>query len=398
LASVAIPIVHSTMALSSIIQILVMLAFPILVLEIAKRNKLAGMVGPVILCYGLGLIVGNLPNSPVNTKLSQDVAEGCVPLAISLMLLSTRFMSWLKYAKQTAKSFGLAVISVLIASFSVSAYFYLQEMGVEDVWKLSGMMVGVYTGGTPNLAAIGTALGISNEVFIVLNACDLMLSAMYLVLLLSVAQKVALKFLPSFIPKKTHDRDETFHYQRVERMATKRTLARSWGLAFLLSAAILGLSIGFSILIDGKITAPSVILAVTTLSIGASFVKKVRFLPRTYEFGEYFLLVFCMGIGSISNYTEMLQASPNVLLYVTCVFLGTLALHFFLSWIFKIDADTTLITSVAGIFGPAFIGPVASVLKNKDIVVSGLTTGLVGYAIANYLGLGMAHLFHVVFP
>lgn len=386
------------MPIASFLQVFVMLFFPILVMEVVKRNKLAGMVGPVILCYALGLIVGNLPNSPVNIKLSQDVAEGCVPLAISLMLLSTRFMAWLKYAKQTAKSFALAVVAVLVSSFAVSAYFHLQEMGVQDVWKLSGMMVGVYTGGTPNLAAIGTALGISNEVFIVLNACDLMLSALYLILLLSIAQKVALKFLPSFVPKQKHDRDETFHYQRVERMATKRTLARSWTLAFLLSALILGVSIGFSILIDGKITAPSVILAVTTLSIGASFIKKVRFLPRTYEFGEYFLLVFCLGIGSISNYTEMLQASPNVLLYVTCVFTGTLSIHFLLSWIFRIDADTTLITSVAGIFGPAFIGPVASVLKNKDIVVSGLTTGLVGYAIANYLGLGMAHLFHFVFP
>ena len=375
-----------------------MLAFPIIVIEIVKRNKLAGMVGPVILCYGLGLIVGNLPNSPVNTKLSQDVAEGCVPLATSLMLLSTRFMAWLKYAKQTAKSFALAVVSVMVASFIVSAYFYLQDMNVEDVWKLSGMMVGVYTGGTPNLAAIGTALGISNEVFIVLNACDLMLSAMYLVLLLSVAQKIALKFLPSFVPKEKHDRDETFHYQRLQQMTPKRKIGLSLLSAFGISAGIVLASIGFALAVTGELSAPAVILGVTTLSIGASFIKKVRFLPWTYEFGEYFLLVFCMGIGSISNYTEMLQASPNVLLYVTCVFTGTLALHFLLSWIFKVDADTTLITSVAGIFGPAFVGPVASVLKNKDIVVSGLTTGLVGYAIANYLGLAMAHIFHLVFP
>jgi uncharacterized membrane protein len=386
------------MPLSSIIQILIMLVFPILVIEVVKRNKLAGMVGPVILCYALGLIVGNLPNSPVNMKLSQDVAEGCVPLAISLMLLSTRFIAWLKYAKQTAKSFALAVVAVLVSSFAVSAYFHLQELGVEDVWKLSGMMVGVYTGGTPNLAAIGTALGVTNETFIVLNACDLMLSALYLVLLLSVAQKLALKFLPSFVPREADDRDETFHYQRLQQMTPKRKIGLSLLSAFGISVGIVLASIGFALVVTGELSAPAVILGVTTLSIGASFIKKVRFLPRTYEFGEYFLLVFCMGIGSISNYTEMLHASPNVLLYVTCVFVGTIAIHFLLSWIFRIDADTTLITSVAGIFGPAFIGPVASVLKNKDIVVSGLTTGLVGYAIANYLGLGMAHLFHVVFP
>lgn len=386
------------MPIAIIIQVLIMLAFPILIIEIVKRNKMAGMVGPVILCYGVGLVMGNIPNSPVDAKLSQTVAEGCVPLAISLMLLSTRFIAWLKYAKQTAKSFVLAVVAVLVSSFVVSAYFHVQEMGVEDVWKLSGMMVGVYTGGTPNLAAIGTGLGISNETFIVLNACDLMLSAMYLVLLLSVAQKVALKFLPSFVPRETDDRDETFHYQRLQQMTKKRKIGLSLLSAFGISAAIVGASIAFALAVKGELSAPAVILGVTTLSIGASFIKKVRFLPRTYEFGEYFLLVFCMGIGSISNFQEMLQASPNVLLYVTCVFVGTLALHFLLSWIFKIDADTTLITSVAGIFGPAFIGPVASVLKNKDIVVSGLTTGLVGYAIANYLGLGMAHIFHLVFP
>lgn len=385
------------MPFASIIQVLIMLVFPILVIEIVKRNKLAGMVGPVILCYAVGLIVGNLPDSPVNMELSQTVAEAMVPLAISLMLLSTRFMAWLKYAKQTAKSFALAVVAVLVSSFAVSAYFHLQEMGVDDVWKLSGMMVGVYTGGTPNLAAIGTALGISNEVFIVLNACDLMLSALYLVLLMSVAQKIALKFLPSFVPRETDDRDETFHYQRLQQMTPKRKIGLSLLSAFGISAAIVACSIGFSMLLSGKITAPAVILAVTTLSIGASFIKKVRFLPRTYEFGEYFLFVFCMGIGSISNFQEMLAASPEVLLYVSCVFAGTLGLHFLLSWIFRIDADTTLITSVAGIFGPAFIGPVASVLKNKDIVVSGLTTGLVGYAIANYLGLAMAQMFRWVF-
>lgn len=386
------------MPISSVLQVLIMLAFPIIVIEIVKRNKLAGMVGPVILCYAVGLVAGNLPDSPVDTTLSQTVSEAMVPLAISLMLLSTRFMAWLKYAKQTAKSFALAVVAVLVSAFAVSAYFHVEEMGVEDIWKLSGMMVGVYTGGTPNLAAIGTALGISNEVFIVLNACDLMLSALYLVLLLSVAQKIALKFLPSFVPRETDDRDETFHYQRLQQMTPKRKIGLSLLSAFGISVAIVASSIGFSMLVAGAITAPAVILSVTTLSIGASFIKKVRFLPRTYEFGEYFLLVFCMGIGSISNFQEMLAASPEVLFYVTCVFVGTLAIHFLLSWIFRIDADTTLITSVAGIFGPAFIGPVASVLKNKDIVVSGLTTGLVGYAIANYLGIGMAHAFHAVFP
>ena len=41
---------------------------------------------------------------------------------------------------------------------------------------------------------------------------------------------------------------------------------------------------------------------------------------------------------------------------------GALIIHLLLCLIFKIDADTTLITSTAGVYGPAFIGPVAESL------------------------------------
>lgn len=386
------------MSKEAVIQVLIMVVFPFLVMELSKRNRMAGLIGPVILCYALGLLVGNLPESPVNVNISEEMASASVPIAISLMLLSTNFISWLRHAKRAAMSFALAVVAVLTTSFTVSYLFFNQYGDRLEFWKLSGMMVGVYTGGTPNLSAIGTALGAGHETFIIMNACDLVLSSFYLLLLLTVAQRLALKFLPSFVRMEETDREETFHYHRYNRNPDRRTIAKYLAMALLLSLGILGVSVGFSMLVaDGEITAPNVILGVTTLSIGASFFKRVRYLPRTYEFGEYFLLIFCLGIGSMSNIGDLLQSSPLMFYYVSCVFIGTITLHFFLSWVFRMDADTTLITSVAGIFGPAFIGPVASVLKNREIVVSGLTTGLVGYAVANYLGIGIANLFKLLF-
>lgn len=386
------------MPLAAIVQVIIMLLVPALIMELTKRNKMAGIIGPVILCYALGLVLGNLPQSPVDANISKEVGEASVPIAICLMLLSTQFVSWVRYAKSAVFSFSLAVVAVLISTFSIT-YFFFQYYGDKlEFWKLSGMMVGVYTGGTPNLSAIGTALSAGTETFIVLNASDLVFSSIYLLLLLTVAQRMALHFLPSFVPLPANDRDETFHYQRYQRRLSKMAVARYLVLAFLLAAAILGISIGFSMLVaNGKITAPNIILGVTTLSIGASFFKRIRYMPRTYELGEYFLLIFCLGIGSMSNLTDLVQSSTLIFFYVGCVLVASIGLHFLLAYIFKVDADTTLITSVAGIFGPAFIGPVASVLKNKDIVVSGLTTGLVGYAIANYLGLGIAHLFKWLF-
>jgi len=67
-----------------------------------------------------------------------------------------------------------------------------------------------------------------------------------------------------------------------------------------------------------------------------------------------------------------------------------------LAYFAKIDADTALITHVAAIYGPAFIGPVADSMRNRAIVVSGLTTGLIGYAVGNYVGLAVAYLLKLV--
>ena len=87
----------------------------------------------------------------------------------------------------------------------------------------------------------------------------------------------------------------------------------------------------------------------------------------------------------------MNKGSP-ILYYCAFVMVGSILLHYLLAFFFRIDRDTTIITSTAAIYGPAFVGPIAEVLKNRAVVISGLTTGLVGYAVGNYLGLGLAYL------
>jgi len=69
-----------------------------------------------------------------------------------------------------------------------------------------------------------------------------------------------------------------------------------------------------------------------------------------------------------------------------------LVLQTIFSKIFKIDTDTMIVTSTALICSPPFVPVVAGALKNREIVVSGLTVGIVGYAIGNYLGFVVAQI------
>ena len=116
----------------------------------------------------------------------------------------------------------------------------------------------------------------------------------------------------------------------------------------------------------------------------------------TFQLGQYFILIFCMAVASMAELSRLLDAAPILLIWVVFMVFGTMILHLLLSIVFKVDADTVLITSVAAICSPPFVPIVAGAIKNKEIVVSGLTTGIIGYAVGNYLGVLCAYLFRAL--
>jgi uncharacterized membrane protein len=77
--------------------------------------------------------------------------------------------------------------------------------------------------------------------------------------------------------------------------------------------------------------------------------------------------------------------------------LTTIILNIILAYLFKIDADTAIITSTSTIFGPAFIGQVAMSMKNKEIIFSGMIASMVGIALGNFFGIGLAYLLKSLF-
>ena len=66
-------------------------------------------------------------------------------------------------------------------------------------------------------------------------------------------------------------------------------------------------------------------------------------------------------------------------------------MHIILAKIFRVNADNFLITTTAFVFSPPFVPLVANALKNKDVIVTGITVGIIGYIIGNYLGVALAY-------
>lgn len=382
----------------NILIVVVMLAGPRLMVSLSKRVRLLGILGPVFLCYAGGFLLSLvLPD----TSIAMDISEILIPIAIPLILFSADLSSVKRLAKPMLNSFLLVIAAVTLVSGTAYMVFraYLPE-----AYKYAGMIIGLYTGGTPNLMAIGSALSVSDSRIVLANAADVVVGGIYFLLLISIMPRIARKFLKPFAPaadgapsgdSETYMRDLEQNFIPAKEPFSIKSILRRVPIV-LLGVLSLALAAGLALLITGELNVVVIMLVVTSCGIGLSFVKKVRNAPGSYSAGQYLILMFSFGIGLSFDFGAIRMESMMFLGMFAFAQFGAIILHLILAKICRIDADTALITSTAGIYGPAFIAPTADALKNREIVLPGLICGILGYAVGNYLGIGIAFVLKAI--
>ena len=369
--------------------------FPALVIWLSRRFKLIAQIGIVLICYLCGMIVGNLgllPESfgPVQSNM-QDIS---VCLALPFMLFSMDLKSWFKSAKTAILSLVLSMIALLAV---VTALHLILGRTDPDTAQYAGLAMGVYTGGTPNIASIKTVIGASEDTYMRFVAYDTVVSMFYLLFVVSVAQKVFQKVFglrPYQAPEGDAGSMATIQGEDTCEGIFARPVFKKLCLAFLLSAAILGVSYVLGTLVPGYETAVT-ILSITTLSIACSFIKPVRAIEMTASAGMYIIYIFCFTVATMADFSQLVNINWVMLGFVAGAIFGTMLLHAVLCRVFKVDSDTMIVTSVSAICSPPFVPVAVNALKNNAVLVSGLVTGIIGYAAGNYLGILVNGLFQL---
>ncbi|MCK5165656.1 MAG: DUF819 family protein, partial [Desulfobacula sp.] len=228
---------------------------------------------------------------------------------------------------------------------------------------------------------------------------DILINLIYIIFSITMAQKFFNRFLPRFEKEKdviSGRQDEEIEDINSYRNMLNVFVIKKLMVAIAFSFVILGASLGIAALFPKAYSTSITILMITSLGIGASFVTRIRQIEKTYQLGMYFILIFCLVVGSMANINDLIHINWILMSYISfCVF-GTFILHAVFCKIFKIDTDTFIITSVSAICSPPFVPVVANALNNKQIILSGLTTGIIGYAIGNYLGISFAYIFKTI--
>ena len=368
--------------------------FPILIIEAFKRWTIVQKIGTVVLAYAVGIIASlcgvfdfATPEATASfSKLQSTIMSVAVPLAIPLMLFNCDFKLWTKSLPKTAWALATGIVAVIIAS--ISGYFIFRN-SVPEIAKVTGMMAGIYTGGTMNFNALGAALNVDRSVMAIVLAFQMVITTPYIFFLLGGGYKIFRKLLPykdiTHKGRMDEDQVETADVENYRGMFEKQNfIGMMKGLG--LSVIFLAVGAGLALLITGTLNELVVILTITTLSIIASFFKKVRELPKTFELGMFFILIFSVIVASMFDINSVNGGSLYIGGFVFWIIGISVGLHLLLCRIAKVSGDLFCVCQVGLLCSPPFVPPIAGAMKNKKVLISGIVVGLVGYAVGTYLG------------
>ena len=384
--------------LGKIALVLFYLLSPAAVLWACNRSKVLNKIGPVLILYFLGIVVANLNLIPADClKLQDTISTIAIPLALPMMLYSCNFK---KFSVKT--SLKITIIGIVAVAIAVLAGFFAFRGGIgEEAPVVGGAIMGKCTGGTPNLAALKVMLGMENSTFIILNSFDMVVCFVYLVFLMTIGIKMGRKWLGRGIyTSDTEVNLEEYAEKNPYKDFGKKESVKQLTKVVLLTLVIVAASFGVATLAkryDENIFTVVMILTLTTLALIFSLWKEVKGWDKSYDAGMYIIYIFSVVVASMANFRTMnYEGALYIVLFQTLVIFGSFFLTLLGAKLFKVDGDTAVITSNTLINSPIFVPMIAASMKNKDIIVVGITIGLVGYAVGNYIGYLMYSLMTVL--
>ena len=373
------------------------LLVPALLVVLCQRVNLLEKIGVVVMAFASGIILAvtvdlsSMFPADVIMPVQKNISEISIAIALPLLLFSINVKAALGMAGDTLKGMGLALLSVIVVSI-IGALIFSDQ--IEKVWQVAGMSVGAYTGGGPNMGAIKIAIEGDESIFLTMVTYDLIFSAMYLIFVMTIAQKIFGVFLRPYVSQNAetktdyagmeHMADESAHaYKKlVQAQLLPQTL-----LALFSALLVVGASVGLAGLLPESLSSVMTIILITTLGLAASFIPKIRNFANSFQLGMYLILVFCFTTGTMIDTDIINNIDMSLAGYITFILVGSLCLQAVLCKLFKVDTDTFLITSSAAIMSVPFIPVIAGALKNREILLPGFAAAIIGYAVGNYLGI-----------
>jgi uncharacterized membrane protein len=377
-------LISSTLPLAALIAVVTALAF-----WLDRHVSFFSKIGASILTLAFGAILSNTGIVPGKSPVYDTISGPVTSLAIAWLLLSVDLRALKQVGPRMLAAFGLACVGTILGAF-LGAVAFSHELGV-NTWKMAGVFTGTYTGGSLNFVAVGKGVGLPDSVWAGTTAADALTGGIWMAANLLLPLWLV-RFYPP-VPKEA--------LELGEEAANNGGNSHPFFDPAAVSALDLGvlLAVGLCLLVAADLTArlvPQVpsILWLTTYALIVGHTPLFRKAEGALQLGTLLLHLFFVVIGIWSQVGQIIAVGV-VVFYYTATVIGSHGLVLYgVGRLLGLDLGTLSVASQAAVGGPSTALAVAVGRDWPGLVLPGIIVGLVGYAVGNYLGFGVAYLVH----
>lgn len=377
------PLFQTSDSMLAVILCLIALAFWV------QKFKVFKLIGPALFIIISGILLVNFKIVTGSCDLYGVIQTYCIPISVSLYLLNVDLKKIIKMSQQPLMSIASAVFCVSLVTMVFGSIFGGK---IEEGWKVAGMFVGTYTGGSGNLTAIATGLNASASTIAAANAADYVVGMPTLVLMFAApalmkSSKKFQKLWPYSFTQEELEGDGSHQ----ELMGTDTWSIKDIAILLAISTSIVAISTKVSAILGSEFSSAGRILLISTFSILVAQIPAVRELKGAMNLGLFFGMMFLAVVGFSVDIRGFLGSALTITLFCFCVIFGSLILHLLVTRMLKIRYEYVLLGIVGAIADGTTAALVASGAKWKSLISVGLLMGIIGGVCGNYVGIAVAY-------
>ncbi|HBG2785326.1 TPA: DUF819 family protein [Clostridioides difficile] len=353
-----------------------------------QRYKAIKSLGPALTIIIMGIILSNLKVVPVSTELYGTISTYAIPVSMTIMLMSVDLKEMTKLSREPLIAILVAVLTVSIMAFLFGLVFAEK---ISEGWKVAGMFVGTYTGGSANLTAIGTGLNVSRQTLAAANAADYVIGVPTLIFMFALPailknSKKFKKLWPYHV-----EESELEDCQNEEFMESKEWSIKDIAWMLAIGFVVTEVSTILAGYFNSSFSSAARILLVTTISIIIAQLKPVKKLKGNLDLGLFVALFFLCTIGFSVDIKEFLGSTFTITLYCFSIIFASFVFHLGITRLLKIKYQYVILSIVGAIADGPTSALVAASAKWNSLVSVAVVMGVIGGVLGNYAGISVAY-------
>lgn len=361
----------------------------------------AGKITGCILALAFTMVLSNFRIIPAYDTVAYDLVwSWVVPIAIPMLLFKADLR---KVWKESGKVLGIYLLSGLGTIIGAFIAFFLLQKAIPELYKLSAMMVGTYTGGSMNLVAMSDAFPLTDKTLLgSAVVADNLFMGIYFVSLTIIP---TIKFFKKHYSHPYEDEMEKYGTAGENKAAqfwakkdvSLLDVAKVISISFVIVAISTELGkyissfkpkeAGFLIELLFGLFGNKYLLLTTITAILATYTNVLAKISGAEEIGTFLIHIFFAVIGAPASIEIILKKAPWLLVFCALIVVINMIITFIFGKIFRFSVEECCIATNANVGGPTTAAALAIARGWNKLVVPAMLVGILGYVIGNYYGL-----------